>query len=144
MSKKQNEPKAKRVIEQKWLLVLEELNKQLEAKGHSAFMRDSHNRPVDISTYDNEQIEWLELTAIASTKDRDALDDVASISYEEDEDCDSDEIEKDMLRSRQKWWEFEVEPLDRNHPQIALQNGFIAAKDYETAKAILVALPDKE
>lgn len=141
MKKKQDQPK--RAIDPKWLSVIEELNKQLEAKKHQAFLRDSHNRPVDVSVYDNEQIEWLELTAIASTKDTEALGEIADIAYEEDEDCDSKSIENDLLRSRKKYWEFEVEPLERNHPQIALQNGFIVAKNYEDAKAKLLALPDK-
>jgi len=107
---------SKRTIEPQWLKVLEDLNVKMKAKKKQCFLLNSRNEPADLDKLPNESVEWHELTAIASTKNRSALEDLCSISYEEDEDCDGDAIELDLRRSgNNKFWEFEVNPLGRSH-----------------------------
>jgi hypothetical protein len=145
-------PEPYTVIDPKWIDVLEELDKKLLAKQHTPLLQRKvyHDtkgwvwEPMDLSELNNEDASYLELTAIASTKSIDALSDVCGISYEEDEDCDYAEIENRVLRTRKKYWTFEVGPLDRNHPQTALRYGFITAENYEAAKAELIAVKDCE
>jgi hypothetical protein len=126
-------------IEQKWIDVLKELDQKLIASGKQPWGNLEDDRSTDSVTY-------LELTAIASTKDREALEKVCYISYEEDEDCDSKSVENDILRdtknTKDEYWEFEVAPLDRSHPQVPDSYGFVVAETYEAAKAILLSLPD--
>lgn len=135
-------------IDPVWLNVLRELDKHLLAKRHDGFLaiwRGLEQMQMDLSKMGNDQLHHMELTAIASTKDTESIQEAFSVSYEEDEDCDFTEIENRLLRGLgdNEIFTFEVEPLERNHPQVALQHGFIVAKTYEEAKAKLMSLKEK-
>lgn len=134
-------PDQKIVIDQHWLDVLIDLDKQMKAKGNSVFLPD----PSALDKLSGETLSFLELTAIASTKNEDAIHEKFPVSYEEDEDCNYAQTENSVLRgglNGGKIFTFEVAPIYREHPQMVLKYGFIVAKNHAEAKEQLIALPD--
>lgn len=154
MAKKAPAPKI--VIDQQWIDVLRELDKKLMAKNHDPLLKRRVPlgegkgwgfEETDLSKLDNEALSFLELTAIASTKDSEEIGEEFTVTYEEDEDCDYKSKENDILRGGMRGKEifnFEVDPLNRTHPQMVLSYGLIVAKTHAEAKAELMALPDAQ